>query len=1226
MTRRVKLHSLLVLLLVIAILLSSLALPTSIAHAINTPWLSVSGRFIKDPQGNNVVLRGLSLVDVSVADSRPRNARQLIDMVTDDTNSWYARVVRLPVYPNAIDGQPGWIANPDSYFTTHLDPAVQECIARQIYCIIDWHYISDYTSSTIDTTTRAFWSYVAPRYANTPNVIFELYNEPINPDNWSTWKTTAQPWVNLIRSFAPNNLILIGGPRWSQNLSSAASDPFTGSNLVYVAHIYPEHGGQTTWDSWFGNAANSVPFFITEWGWQQGGATPTNGTQSGYGVPFSNYIESKGLSWTAWVFDQYWQPVMFDSNYNLLGGESYEGQFVKDLLTQHRNDNLPGGSGPTSTPSRTNTPGGPTVTPSPTYTRTNTPVSGGNLKVQLHMSGSDNTQRSDFYYKVVNTGTSAQSNISVRIYFTLDGSQPASNYMLEKWYDGSNVATVSGPTQASGSTYYFTVNYGTASLATGASWEFQTTLHLSDWSLNLNAANDWWHTTGTLPAAYTDWPTIPAYVGGTLVWGSAPGGTPVPSATSTRTNTPAPPSNTPTRTNTPTVPSNTPTRTNTPIGPSNTPTRTNTPSGPATLKVQYRAADTNAGDNQIKPHFNIVNSGSSSVPLSELKIRYWYTREGTVGQNFYCDYSAVSGGCGKVTGTFVQVSPPRTGADFYLEVGFNTAAGSIAAGGQSGEVQARFSKTDWSNYNESDDYSFDPTKTVFTDWDHVTLYRNGTLVWGTEPGGGGPTNTPGPSVTPSRTNTPGGLTSTFTATATRTNTPTGPTLTPTRTNTPTGPTATQTSTPPPGSHLDNPFVGATFYRNVDYVAAVNAAADLQGGTLGTQMRQVANYPTFVWLDSIDAVNGTNGYPRSLAGHLDAALAQGANAVGIVIYDLPNRDCSALASNGELLISQNGLNRYKTEYIDAIYNTISQSKYSNLRIVMVIEPDSLPNLVTNLSFAKCSEAQSTGAYVQGVQYAIGTLRSLNNTYAYIDVAHAAWLGWSSNFGPFVTLLKQVGTGIPGGSSKVDGFISDTANYNPVDEPYMDANTMVSGQPVRSLQGWYDWNDYIDEQPYIIALRNALTSGSDAYPASVGLIIDTSRNGWGGPNRPTGPSTSTDLRTFVMDTRIDKRIHKGNWCNQDGAGIGERPTANPVTGIDAFVWVKPPGESDGSSTLIPQGPDNPSGQGFDRMCDPTYTGNSLNGNNLTGALPNAPVSGRWFQAQFVQLVQNAYPAFP
>jgi hypothetical protein len=194
--------------------------------------------------------------------------------------------------------------------------------------------------------------------------------------------------------------------------------------------------------------------------------------------------------------------------------------------------------------------------------------------------------------------------------------------------------------------------------------------------------------------------------------------------------------NTPTFT--PTGVTNTPTRTPTPTNTSvtNTPTRTPTitpTSGSTSLKLQYRAADTNAGDNQIKPHFNIINLGGTAVPLSELKIRYWYTREGTQAQNFWCDYSAVTGSCSNVTGTFVQLNPARSGADFYLEVGFTAGAGSIAAGGQSGEIQTRFAKTDWSNYNETGDYSFDPTKLSFADWTRVTLYRNGVLVWGVEP-------------------------------------------------------------------------------------------------------------------------------------------------------------------------------------------------------------------------------------------------------------------------------------------------------------------------------------------------------------------------------------------------------------------------------------------------------------------------------------------------------------
>ncbi|WP_089005526.1 glycoside hydrolase family 6 protein [Micromonospora viridifaciens] len=85
------------------------------------------------------------------------------------------------------------------------------------------------------------------------------------------------------------------------------------------------------------------------------------------------------------------------------------------------------------------------------------------------------------------------------------------------------------------------------------------------------------------------------------------------------------------------------------------------------------------------------------------------------------------------------------------------------------------------------------------------------------------------------------------------------------------------------------------------------------------------------------------------------------------------------------------------------------------------------------------------------------------------------------------------------------------------------------------------------------------------------------------------------------------------------VGERPKAAPEAGIGAYVWIKPPGESDGSSSEIP----NDEGKVFDRMCDPTYTGNARNGNNPSGALPNAPVSGHWFSAQFQELTRNAYP---
>jgi cellulose 1,4-beta-cellobiosidase len=386
------------------------------------------------------------------------------------------------------------------------------------------------------------------------------------------------------------------------------------------------------------------------------------------------------------------------------------------------------------------------------------------------------------------------------------------------------------------------------------------------------------------------------------------------------------------------------------------------------------------------------------------------------------------------------------------------------------------------------------------------------------------------------------------------------------------------------------------------------------------MSKVANTSTAVWLDRIAAIAGTDTQ-RGLRAHLDAALAQASGGTPVVaqfvIYDLPNRDCAALASNGELQVSQNGLSRYKSEYIDPIASIMGDPKYASLRIVAIIEPDSLPNLVTNTSMAKCAEAQSSGAYVQGVQYALNKLHAISNVYNYIDIAHSAWLGWDSNLQPAVNLITQTIKGTTAGVNSVDGFISDTANYTPVTEPYLtDPNLTVGGQPLRSAT-FYQWNPYFDESHYDTAMYNAFVAAG--LPSSIGMLIDTSRNGWGGAARPTGASGST-VDTYVDSGRIDRRLARGNWCNQSGAGLGQRPTVSPAPHFDAYVWIKPPGESDGSSTSIP----NSEGKGFDQMCDPTYHGSQqANGGNLTGALPNAPLSGHWFQDQFAQLVTNAYP---
>ncbi|MBW5449425.1 glycoside hydrolase [Cohnella sp. CFH 77786] len=160
-----------------------------------------------------------------------------------------------------------------------------------------------------------------------------------------------------------------------------------------------------------------------------------------------------------------------------------------------------------------------------------------------------------------------------------------------------------------------------------------------------------------------------------------------------------------------------------------------TPSGgtgmPSGLVAQYKLNNNNATDNMIYATFNIRNTGTAAVNLSNVKLRYYLTKDGAANLNFWCDWAQV--GTSAVSGSFMTINPAKTGADTYLEISFGSAAGSIAAGGQTGEIQIRMAKSDWSNFNEANDYSFDGTKSALADWSKVTVYNNGTLVWGTEP-------------------------------------------------------------------------------------------------------------------------------------------------------------------------------------------------------------------------------------------------------------------------------------------------------------------------------------------------------------------------------------------------------------------------------------------------------------------------------------------------------------
>ncbi|KAJ3515731.1 hypothetical protein NLJ89_g1575 [Agrocybe chaxingu] len=370
-------------------------------------------------------------------------------------------------------------------------------------------------------------------------------------------------------------------------------------------------------------------------------------------------------------------------------------------------------------------------------------------------------------------------------------------------------------------------------------------------------------------------------------------------------------------------------------------------------------------------------------------------------------------------------------------------------------------------------------------------------------------------------------------------------------------TAAPTNVPAPTTAPDagNPFNGYTIYLSPYYAdEVVAAAAAISDATQKAKALRVKDIPTFIWFDVIAKTPQLGVY---LADADAKAKASGEKyLVQIVVYDLPDRDCAAAASNGEFSIINNGMNNYR-RYIDQLVAEIK--KYPDVRIVAVIEPDSLANLVTNLNVAKCSGAQD--AYKQGTTYAIQQLNAVG-VYMYLDAGHAGWLGWPANLNPAAKLFSDLYKAA-GSPQFVRGLATNVANYN--------ALNAASPDPV--TQG----NPNYDEMHYINQLAPQLTSGG--FPAH--FIVDQGRSGVQG-----------------------LRQAWGDWCNVYGAGFGMHPTLNTGSSlIDAIVWIKPGGECDGTS--------NTSAARYDSHC------------GIASAHKPAPEAGTWFQAYFENLVKNANP---
>lgn len=169
------------------------------------------------------------------------------------------------------------------------------------------------------------------------------------------------------------------------------------------------------------------------------------------------------------------------------------------------------------------------------------------------------------------------------------------------------------------------------------------------------------------------------------------------------------------------------------------------PAGAAgeSVKVQYRTSAGGATADQVEPWFKVVNNGTTTVALNQVKLRYYFKADGPATQyRFACSWAVK--GCANITGTFGTLATPTATADRYLEVTFTGGAGSLAPGTDTGDMQLRFHRADWQTLNQSDDYSFDAARTAYGDFTKVTAQVAGSTVWGTAPGG----NTPDPEPSP----------------------------------------------------------------------------------------------------------------------------------------------------------------------------------------------------------------------------------------------------------------------------------------------------------------------------------------------------------------------------------------------------------------------------------------------------------------------------------------------
>ena len=254
--------------------------------------LSVKNGQLVDKSGKGYQLRGMSTHGLTwfpefVNESAFKTLR-------DD---WNTNVVRLAMYVDEWGNGQCYMGNKSGSLEL-LEKGVDICIKLDMYVIIDWHVLNPGDPSKYTNEAKSFFETVSKRYAKYPNVIYEICNEPNGGASWSSnIKPYAEKIIPVIRKNAPNSVIIVGTPTWSQEIDKPLSDPLSYKNVMYAFHFYAAtHAGLRS------NVENCVaqglPVFVSEFGTcdaSGGGANDFNETQK-----WLSYFDKQGISYCNW--------------------------------------------------------------------------------------------------------------------------------------------------------------------------------------------------------------------------------------------------------------------------------------------------------------------------------------------------------------------------------------------------------------------------------------------------------------------------------------------------------------------------------------------------------------------------------------------------------------------------------------------------------------------------------------------------------------------------------------------------------------------------------------------------------------------------------------------------------------------------------------------------------------------------------------------------------------